>query len=84
MQRACAAERDEREVARVEPLLDRDDTQRAHHLRVHDVDDRSRVELPEHAPGGVGVQLDASGQLGGSRPSSRLASVTVARSPPFP
>ena len=44
MQRAGAAERDEGEVARVVPALDRDDAQRTQHLRVHDRDDRARVD----------------------------------------
>ena len=42
VQRPGAAERDEREVGRIVPALDRDNSQRAQHLRVDDVDDRRR------------------------------------------
>ena len=49
VQRARAPERDEREVARVETLLDGDDAQRPHHLGVDDVDHGGRVELAERS-----------------------------------
>ena len=44
VQRPGAAERDEREVARIVAALDRDDAQRAQHLRVDDLDDGRGVE----------------------------------------
>ena len=84
MQRAGAAECDEREVARVEPLLDRDDSKRAHHLRVHDVDHAARIDGSQRA---LRLPVSSSippGGVGGRRPRSRLASVTVACTPPRP
>ncbi len=49
MQWPGASERDEREVARVEPLLDGDDAERPRHLGVHDLDDAGRIEVAESA-----------------------------------
>ena len=85
VQRAGAAERDEREVARIEALLDGHDTQRADHLGVHDVDHGGRVDRAERALGGAPVELDAARAAPtGSRPRRRFASVTVGRVPPRP
>ena len=84
VQRAGAAECDEREVARIEALLDGDDAERAHHLGVHDLDHRLGVETVERSARGARVELDSARQRRGSRPRRRFASVTVARSPPRP
>ena len=85
MQWPGAPERDEREVARVEPLLDGDDAERAHHLGVHDLDHGGRFEAAERASARLPRRARRhQAAATGSRPSSRLASVTVARSPPRP
>ena len=63
MQRACAAERDERELPRIVPALDRDDSQGTQHFRVHDLDHVGRVEVTEGPLGGVAVELDARRDL---------------------
>ena len=84
MQRARAAERDECELAWIVAALDRDDAQRAEASRVDDVDDTARVDPFERALGGVGVELEPTGESSRSRPSARLASVTVGSSPPRP
>ena len=58
VQRACAAERDEREVARIEALFDRDDAECAHHLGVDDLDHRVRIQIAERSLGCLSVELD--------------------------
>ncbi len=58
VQRAGAAEGDEREVPRIVATLDRHDPQRPQHLGVHDVDDVGRVDVPERARRGVAVELE--------------------------
>ena len=75
VQRPGAAERDEREVARVVAALDRDDAKRTQHLGVDDRDDRRRVDPTEGALGRVPVELDPARELApaavraaGSRP----------------
>ena len=60
VQRPRAAERDEREVARIEALLDRDDAERTRHLRVDDRDRRRGVDVAESRARGVVVELDPS------------------------
>ena len=72
MQRPGAAERDEREVARIEPLLDRDDAQRAHHLRVHDVDHAGGVDASQRSLGGLRVELDPAGQGRRQAPEEKI------------
>ena len=72
MQRAGAAERDEREVARIEPLLDRDDAQRAHHLRVHDVDHPGWVDGSQRPLGGLRVELDPARQGRRQAPEEKI------------
>ena len=66
VQRAGAAERDEREVARVEAALDRDDPQRREHLGVDDRDHvlRRRADRRERPLGGVAVELEAARRAG--------------------
>ena len=49
MQRAGAAERDEREVARIEAALDRHQADRVGHVRFGDRDDAERRVLEGHA-----------------------------------
>ena len=63
VQRPGAAERDEREIARIVPALDRHDSQRTQHLRVDDVDDRRRIDPVERTLGGRAVELDAAREL---------------------
>ena len=84
VQRAGAAERDEREVARIEALLDGHDTQRADHLRVHDVDHRRGVDRAERVLAAPRSSSMPPGSAAGSRPRRRFASVTVGRVPPRP
>ena len=72
MQRARAAERDECEVARIQPLLDRDDAQRAHHLRVHDVDHTGRVDGSQRPLGGLRVELDPARQGRRQAPEEKI------------
>ena len=62
MQRTCAAERHEREVGRIVPALHRDDTQRAQHLRIDDVDDGRRIDSRERTLGSAAIELDAARQ----------------------
>ncbi len=63
MQRAGAAERDEGEVARVVAALDRDDAERAQHLRVHDLDHRGRVDAGQRRGRRVAVEHEPAGEL---------------------
>ena len=79
VQRPGAAERDEREVARVVAALDGDDAQRAQHLGVRRPRSTSRGSIPPSARcGRVAVELEPARRASpGSRPSSRFASVTV-------
>ena len=65
MERPCAAERDQHEVARVEALLHGHEAERAHHLGVDDFDHCGGIELAERTRRGIGVQHDAARQLGG-------------------
>ena len=60
-----AAERDEREVARIEPLLDGDDAQRPHHLGVDDLDDCGRIQLAERTRSRIRVEHEAARQRRG-------------------
>jgi uncharacterized membrane protein YbhN (UPF0104 family) len=53
MERAGAAEGDERELPRIVAALDRDEAQRPQHLRVDDFDRLGRVDSLERALGGV-------------------------------
>jgi hypothetical protein len=62
VQRPRASEGDEREIARVEPLLDGDDTERANHLGVDDFDHRGRIEISERSLRGTAVELDPARQ----------------------
>ena len=96
--RPGAAERQQREVARVDAALDRDHAQRPDHLLVGDADDAlGRLELARgraarRAPATAAsrrleVELDVAGERGvrrrGSR-AARFASVTVGSVPPRP
>ena len=72
MQRPGASEGDEREVARVEPLLDGDDAKRSHHLRVHDVHDCRRVDVAERALRRLAVELDPARERGGQAPEQEV------------
>ncbi len=65
MERPGTAERDEREVARIQPLLDGDDPQRPHHLGVDDLDDCGRIQLAERKRSRIGVEHEAAGQRRG-------------------
>ena len=58
VQRAGASERDEREVAWIEALLDGDDAESTHHLGVDDLDDGCRVEVAERPRGRVPIESD--------------------------
>ena len=85
VQRARAAERDEREVARVVAALDRDERAAPAASR------RSRPRSPRpgrcrraHAPRPRDRARARRQARSGSRPSSRFASVTVGRVPPRP
>ena len=91
---AGAAERDEREIARVVPALDRDDANRALHVGVGDAHDafgeRRHAELQRARDvGGDARRARSTSSVirpprkysGSSRPSSRLASVTVSSVP---
>jgi hypothetical protein len=62
VQRPRTAERDEREVARVETALDGDDAQRAEHLGIHDLDDGRRLERAHRVLRCVAVELDSSSE----------------------
>ena len=62
MERPRAAERDERQAARVAPPLDGDDAQRAQHLRVHDLHDVGGVEPVERPLGCGAIELEAVGE----------------------
>ena len=97
VQRPRAAERHQREAARVDAALDRHHAQRAQHLGLGDAHDArgagARVEPelarePRHGALGRGAverQLRPRAACpAGRRPSSRLASVTVGSSPPCP
>ena len=59
------AEGHEREVARIEPLLDGDDAQRPHHLCVDDLDDGGRIQLPEGTRSRIRVEHEAARQRRG-------------------
>ena len=72
MQRPGAAERDEREVARIVAALDRDDAQRAEHLRVHDVDHRLRIDVAERALGRRAIEHEAARELGREAPEQQI------------
>ena len=80
--RAGAAERQQREAARVDAALDRDHAQRPHHLLVGDADDplgglaarRGRASPPSPptaALGRLGVERDAAGQASSRRRGGR-------------
>ncbi len=62
MQRAGAAERDEREVPRIVAALDGDDPERTQHLGVHDLDHVGRIEAFERPLRRLAVELDAAGE----------------------
>ena len=91
MKRASAAEGDEREVARVEAALDRDDAECGEHLCVHDLD--HVLGLGAHARQGalrgVAVELETAGEPVGKaaeeqvrvRDRGQLAAAAVARGP---
>ena len=49
MHAATAAERDQREVARIEPAIERDQLERIHHVGVGDPDHAARALLDRHA-----------------------------------
>ena len=66
MQRAGAAERYEREVARVEALLDRDDAERAGHLGVHHLDHGVGCEPPSARRAASASSSSPSGSRAGS------------------
>ena len=84
VERTGAAERDEREPARIVAALDRDDAQRAQHLSVHDLHHRSRDRCLSRARAAASrSRTSPPGSSAGSRPSRRFASVTVAP-PPAP
>ena len=72
VQRPGAAERDEREVARVVAALDRDDAQRPQHLGVDDPDDRLRVEVAERALGRGAVELDPAREARGQAAEQKV------------
>ena len=67
-----AAERHQREVARIDPAIDRDDAQGTDHLLVRDADDAlrgfERVEaegarkLLDRGGGRIDVQIDPAGE----------------------
>ena len=97
VQRAGAAERDERELARVVAALERDDPHGVGHVRVGDGDDRlgGRVQRRGPAARATVVRIASSAasrssvmppptSCSPSRPSTRLASVFVGSSPPLP
>ena len=97
VQRPGAAERQQREAARVDAALDRHDAQRADHLRVRDAHDaRGALAPPQAELGGERadrrasprsrVERDAAGERPRrvEVPSTRLASVTVGSVPPRP
>src|SRR5207244_1395475 len=62
VQRAGAAEGDERESARIVAALYGDHAQRAQHLRVDNVDDVRRVDVAERTLGRLTVELDSAGE----------------------
>ena len=72
MERPGPAERDEREIARIEALLDGDDADGSLHRRVHHRDDAlGRDPCPrDRAPGGVGIEASEPGEraVGGNAP----------------
>jgi hypothetical protein len=72
VQRPGSAERDEREVAWVEPLLDGDDAKRSHHLGVDDVHHRGRVDARERAFRRIAVELDPAGERSGQAPEEEV------------
>ncbi len=96
--RPGAAERQQREAARVDAALDRDDAQRPHHLLVGDPHDPlGGLQLAEAERPRRGRPIAACGRVarrarrrrpgssrGARQPSSRLASVTVGSAPPRP
>ena len=90
VQRAGAAERQQREARRIVPALDGDDLDRARHHRRRDGEqilgrllDADAEPLAPAAPSAARARSSDSGMAppsrpaGGSRPSTRLASVTV-------
>ena len=90
VQRARAAERDERELARVEPALDPDEADRVRHLLVGDLQRRARgldarrgrgrsprLSKARAPPRGRGPCAPPRKYSRLSRPSTRLASVSV-------
>ena len=83
MERTRTAERDQREVTGVDALLDRHHPHRAFHRRVDHRDDAvgGDAGAGQRAARGVVVEAAEPGSSvpGGIRPSTRLASVTVAR-----
>ena len=83
MQRAGAAEGDERELARVVAALDRDEPQRAQHLRVDDLDRLGRVDPVERALGRLAVELEPAGQARG-KPAEQEVRVGHRRPRPAP
>jgi hypothetical protein len=90
------AEAQQRQLARVDAALDGHHAQRAHHLGVGDAADAlgalQRLELEAvresliacSAASRSSVMSPPSEAPAGSRPSSRLASVTVGSVPPWP
>jgi hypothetical protein len=72
VQWARAAERDQRELARIVPALDRDDAQRPQHLRVHDLDDLGRIKAFERALGGSPIERYVARQLRGQPPEQQV------------
>ena len=73
---ARAAERDEREVARIDALLDGDDANRAFHRRVHHRDDTLGRDTSacERATSGVGIEVTEPGEraVGGNAPQQEV------------
>ena len=95
--RAGAAVGDQRELARVAALLGRDRAQRAVHARVRELVDAARRPRASVSPSGSATRATASSASSaeiaicpsatapaGISPSTTLASVTVASSPPRP
>src|SRR4029078_7712791 len=62
MQRAGAAERDQRELTRIVTSLDRDHADRTEHLRIDRLDHVRGLDADEWPRSRVGVQLEATRQ----------------------
>ena len=57
MQRARAAERDERKLTRIEAPLDRHNAEGTKHLRINDFDGCRRIDPIERTFGRIAIQL---------------------------